>query len=169
VLKAATSAPEGRGAIVTVGGIAKTIGVGGIIDSSGPAEARFGLGTATTATVDVQWPSGFASHVGTVPANQIVTVTEPQLLTVTPRVVPANGTSTATVVVKPAKADGTPLGPGATVTIDSSAGSWQGPVVDADDGSYTRTLIAASTAGLAVVKVAVNGAAITVFPRVEFR
>jgi hypothetical protein len=169
VLKATTSAPEGRGAVVTVGGIAKTIGVGGIIDSSGPAEARFGLGTGTTATVDVKWPSGFASHVGPVPANQIVTVTEPQLVTVTPRVVPADGTSTATVVVKPAKADGTPLGPGATVTIDSSAGSWQGPVVDAGDGSYTRSLIASSSAGLAVVKVAVNGTAITVFPRVEFR
>ena len=169
VLKAATSAPEGRGAVVTIGGIARTIGVGGIIDSSGPAEARFGIGTSTTAMIDVKWPSGFASHVGPVPANQIVTVTEPPLVTVTPRVVPADGTSTASVVVKPAKTDGTPLGPGATVTIDSSAGSWQGPVVDAGDGSYTRTLIASASAGLAVVRVAVNGAAITVFPRVEFR
>jgi hypothetical protein len=41
--------------------------------------------------------------------------------------------------------------------------------VDAGDGSYTRSLIASSSAGLAVVKVAVNGTAITVFPRVEFR
>ena len=71
--------------------------------------------------------------------------------------------------MKPAKADGSLLGPGATVTIDASVGSWQGPVVDVGDGSYTRALIAASSAGLAVVKVTVNGAAITVFPRVEFR
>jgi len=167
-LAAATSAPEGRGAVVRVNGIANTIGSGGLVYSGGPSEARFGLGSATTATIDVKWPSGFASHITSAAANRIVKVTEPQQLTVTPRVVPADGMSTAAVVVKPAKADGSLLGPGAIVTIASTAGTWQGPVTDVGDGSYTRTLTAPSAAALAVIRVTVNAAPLTVYPRVEF-
>lgn len=169
VAKAKTSAPEGRGAIVTVSGIAKTIGVGGTIDSSRPAEARFGLGAATSADVDVLWPSGFHSHVSGAPANQVLTVQEPALLSVTPRVVPADGKSTALVVVTPAKPDGSPLGPGASVTIDTTSGTWQAPVADRGDGSYARTLVAASAPGLAAITASVGGTAFAVHPRVEFR
>jgi hypothetical protein len=167
--RSSASAPEGRGAVVTVEGVARTVGVGGIIDSSGPAEARFGLGSVTSVTVDVLWPSGFESKVGPMAVNRVVTVNEPPLVAVTPRVVPADGKSTATVTVRPAKADGTPLGPGATVTIDATAGTWTGPVADVGDGSYTRTLVAASSPALAVVTIGVAGTAMKLLPRVEMR
>ena len=163
------SAPEGRGAIVTVQGVARTIGVGGIIDSSGPAEARFGLGSATSVTVDVVWPSGFESKVGPMGIDQVVTIDEPPLVTVTPRVVPADGKSTAKVTARPANADGTPLGPGASVKIAATAGTWTGPVVDVGDGSYTRTLVAASSPALAVVTIGVAGTTMKLLPRVEMR
>jgi hypothetical protein len=98
-----------------------------------------------------------------------VKVTEPALLTVTPRVATADGVSTAVVVVKPVKADGSPLGPGASVTIDASAGAWQGPVVDVGDGSYRRVLVAPLTPSLAAIRISVDGVPFTVYPRVEFR
>ncbi|MGH7298621.1 MAG: invasin domain 3-containing protein, partial [Polyangiaceae bacterium] len=152
-----------------VDGAAVTIGAGGIVYSSSPAEARFGLGAAQSATIDVRWPSGFASHVSAAPADQIVTLVEPHMVAVTPRVAPADGTTTVKVTITPAKADGTPLGPGASVTVDATAGTWQAPVVDVGDGSYTRTLVAPASPALAVVRVGVNGSPITVYPRVEFR
>jgi hypothetical protein len=169
VARAHASAPEGRGAVVTVAGVARTIGVGGVIDSSKPAEARFGLGSATSATVDVRWPSGFTSKVGPVPANQVISVDEPGSITITPRFLPADGLATAIVLVKPGKPDGTLLGPGAAVTIDSAVGKWAGLVLDVGDGTYVRTLIAPTAAALAVVKITVNGVPLTVYPRIEFR
>ena len=168
-LHATTSAPEGRGAAVTVGGITRLVGVGGIIFSSAPAEARFGLGGATATGVVVRWPSGLVQNVGTVKTNQVLTVDEPAVVTVSRRVAPADGATTVAVVVTPSKSDGTPLGPGATVTIDATAGTWQGPVVDAGNGSYTRTLVAPAAPALAAVTLSVNGTALTAYPRVVFR
>jgi hypothetical protein len=169
ILHSHASAPEGRGAVVTVAGISRTVGVGGIIDSSGPAEARFGLGSQTSVSVDVLWPSGFETKVASASANQILSVDEPPLVAVTPRSVAADGASTASVVVRPAKPDGTPLGPGATVTIAATAGTWQGPVVDVGDGSYTRTLVAPTAPALSVITVGVAGIPMALLPRVEFR
>ncbi len=104
-----------------------------------------------------------------VPANQVLTVDEPPLVTVTPRSAAADGVSTASVVVRPAKPDGTPLGPGATVTIAATAGTWQGPVVDVGDGSYTRTLVAPTAPALSVITVGIAGTPMALRPRVEFR
>lgn len=169
VLHSHASAPEGRGAVVTVAGISRTVGVGGTLDSSGPAEARFGLGAQTSVSVDVLWPSGFETKMASVSANQILTIDEPPLVTVMPRAVPADGASTASVVVRPVKPDGTPLGSGATVTIAATAGTWQGPVVDVGDGSYTRTLVAPTAPALSVITVGVAGTPMALLPRVEFR
>jgi hypothetical protein len=168
-LVATTSAPEGRGATVKVGGISKTIGVGGVVYSSGPAEARFGLGAARSVGVDVLWPSGTPQHVSAVAANQIVTVTEPTLVALSMRAAPADGASAVDVVVTPAKPDGSRLGPGATVALSATAGTWRGAVSDAGDGSYRRTLVAPSSPALAAITVAVNGKAMTAYPRVLFR
>ena len=168
-LHATTSAPEGRGAAVTVGGITKLVGVGGIIYSSAPAEARFGLGSAASTSIDVRWPSGFVQHVGPVKANKVVTVTEPGIVTLSARAARADGLTTVDVVVTPAKPDGTKLGPGATVTIDTTAGTWQGSLVDAGDGTYHKTLVAPRFAALAALTVGINGTALTVYPRVVFQ
>jgi hypothetical protein len=168
-LHTTTSAPEGRGAAVTVGGVTKLVGVGGIIYSSAPAEARFGLGSAKTTSVTVRWPSGLVQNVGSVKSNQIITVDEPAVVALSARVAKADGASTISVVVTPAKADGTKLGPGAMVTIDATAGTWQGPVTDAGDGTYHRTLVAPATPALAAITTSVNGTALTAYPRVLFR
>ena len=85
------------------------------------------------------------------------------------RVAVADGSQTVEVIVKPSHPDASPLGPGAAVTIDSSAGTWQGSVVDAGDGSYHRTLVAPSSPALAAIRVAVNGVPLGVYPRVDFR
>ena len=168
-LHTTTSAPEGRGAAVTVGGITKLVGVGGIVYSSAPAEARFGLGSATSTSVVVRWPSGLVENVGQVKRNQIITVDEPAVIALSERVAKADGASTVSVIVTPAKPDGTKLGPGATVTIASTAGTWQGPVTDAGDGTYHRTLVAPATPALAAITTSINGTALTAYPRVLFK
>ncbi len=168
-LKATSSAPEGRGAAVTVGGVTKTVGAGGIIYSSAPAEARFGLGTSKTTSVDIRWPSGVTQHVSGVAANQIVTVTEPQVVSLSARTAPADGKSTISVVATPTKPDGSKLGAGATVILSTTAGLWQGPVVDAGDGTYHRTLVAPASPALAAITINVNGTPLTGNPRVLFR
>jgi hypothetical protein len=168
-LHTTTSAPEGRGAAVTVGGVTKLVGVGGIVYSSAPAEARFGLGSATSASVVVRWPSGLVENVGQVKSNQIITVDEPPIVSLSARVAKADGASTVSVVVSPAKPDGTNLGPGAAVTINSTAGTWQGPVTDAGDGTYHRTLVAPGAPALAAITTSINGTALTAYPRVLFK
>ncbi len=168
-LKATTSAPEGRGAAVTVGGITKWIGVGGLVYSSAPAEARFGLGSSTSASVAIRWPSGVVQNVAAVPTDQILTIDEPPLITVSKRVAPADGATTIDVAVTPSKPDGTKLGTGASVIILSTAGTWQSPTIDAGDGSYHRTLVAPSAPALAAITLSVNGTAMTAYPRVVFR
>ena len=168
-LAAQSSAPGGLGAQVTVNGETKTVGAGGVAYSSGPAEARFGLGDAASASVDVRWPSGFVSHQNTAAADTTVVVTEPALVTVTPRVAPADGKTTVSVVLEPVRSDGAPLGPGATVSMSSTAGTWSAAVTDNGDGSYTRVLIAPAAPALAALGLSVNGAALGLIPRVTFR
>ncbi len=168
-LHATTSASEGRGAEVTVLGVTKPIGVGGVVYSSAPAEARFGLGARSSAAIDVRWPSGFVQHVGPVAANRIVTVTEPAVVKVSARVATADGASKIVVVVTPAKSDGSPRGSGASVAIDATAGTWESAVVDVGDGSYRRTLIAPVTPALSAIRVVVDGLALTANPRIDFR
>ena len=168
-LHASTSAPEGRGATVTVGGITKPVGVGGIIYSSAPAEARFGLGAAASTSIDVRWPSGFLQHVAAAKANRIVTVDEPTLVTLSARAAAADGLTTIDVVVTPAKPDGSKLGAGAMVTVAATTGTWQGPVLDMGDGTYHKTLVAPRLPGLAALIVGINGTPLTVYPRIIFR
>ncbi|MEO8699410.1 MAG: CRTAC1 family protein [Kofleriaceae bacterium] len=76
-LRGVTSNREGIGALVTVHlesgrSIVKPIGAGGVIHSSMPAEAFFGLGADSVASIDVQWPSGRATHVDQPGAGAIV-------------------------------------------------------------------------------------------------
>ncbi len=168
-LHGTTSAPEGRGATVTVNGVTKTVGVGGVVFSSVPASLRFGLGAAASAAIDVRWPSGYSQRVGGAPANHVVTLTEPNLVHLSARQAVADGTTQVSVVVTPRLPDGTPLGKAARVTIDSSAGTWTGPVTDAGDGSYHRTLVAPTRAALAVIRVTVDGAPLGGYPRIDFR
>jgi enediyne biosynthesis protein E4 len=72
---------QGIGAVVTVQlasgrTLIKAVGAGGVINTSNPPEAFFGLGSDTVAAIDVAWPSGRASHV-TGPSSGRVRVVEP--------------------------------------------------------------------------------------------
>ncbi|HUH05821.1 MAG TPA: ASPIC/UnbV domain-containing protein, partial [Kofleriaceae bacterium] len=73
---------DGIGAVVTLtlaGGrrITRAIGAGGVVHSSGPAEAHFGLGSAGIEMLEVRWPSGAVQTVTSVSANQLLVVAEP--------------------------------------------------------------------------------------------
>ncbi|MEJ7599668.1 MAG: CRTAC1 family protein [Kofleriaceae bacterium] len=63
-----TSNRDGVGAVVTLqlaGGrtLTRVVGAGGVVHTAGPAEAAFGVGTATVERITVQWPSGRRSEV----------------------------------------------------------------------------------------------------------
>lgn len=71
---------EGAGAVVTAHlasgrAVVREVGAGGLIHSSAPVEAFFGLGEDTVDTLDVQWPSGQHSVV-TRPAARSIIVEE---------------------------------------------------------------------------------------------
>jgi hypothetical protein len=62
-LRGVTSNREGIGAVVTARlssgrTLVRMVGAGGVINTSSPAEAYFGLGTDTVESVEVRWPSG---------------------------------------------------------------------------------------------------------------
>lgn len=81
-LHGTTSNRDGIGATVTAtlsGGrrVIRSIGAGGVVHSSAPSEAHFGLGAETVTSLDVVWPSGKKQHVEPVAANQLVVVAEP--------------------------------------------------------------------------------------------
>lgn len=70
----------GSRVIATVGGtaLAREIRAGSNYISQDPAEAHFGLSSATTVdTLEVQWFSGGSTILTNVPANQLLTITEP--------------------------------------------------------------------------------------------
>ncbi|HEX4416937.1 MAG TPA: CRTAC1 family protein [Kofleriaceae bacterium] len=80
VLIGGASNRDGVGATVTVhlasGRVQiRAVGAGGVIHSSAPAEAFFGLGQDTVAAVDVQWPSGRHTTLTAPPPGRLV-VTE---------------------------------------------------------------------------------------------
>ena len=74
----------------------------------------------------------------------------------------ANGTSSTRVTVRVLDVNGNPIGASAgPVTLTSTLGTTLSAVTDHADGTYTATLMAGTTAGLAVVSGTLNGAAVT--------
>ncbi len=51
-------------------------GGGGVYDSESSVPMHFGIGAATTANVEVDWPSGIVNVINNVPANSTILVTE---------------------------------------------------------------------------------------------
>jgi hypothetical protein len=73
---------EGIGALVTVRAGGRTqrrlVRAGSNFESQDPAEAHFGLGTATTADeLRVDWPDGGTTHTGALAVDRLVTVAAP--------------------------------------------------------------------------------------------
>jgi adhesin/invasin len=113
----------------------------------GTATLGFTLdGTAAEATATVDLLAG--------PADPTRTTVE-----VFPTTLVADGTTTATVTVRTVDAQGNPVTTGgAPVTVTTDLGS-VGPVTDLGDGTYTATLISATTVGTATVGFTLDGAA----------
>jgi hypothetical protein len=55
----------------------RTIGAGGMIHSTLPREAHFGLGTRQAAALTVRWPSGQVQTIAPVPAERLLKIVEP--------------------------------------------------------------------------------------------
>lgn len=170
-LRGHSSNPDGLGArveLVTAGGKRqrRTIGTGGIVHSWAPSEAHFGLGDEPVDAIEVVWPSGHRQRV-THDGAAFIEVAEPPLVSVTPRVVPADGTALVDVVVVPSDERGLRLGAGRAIAIEADGGVFTGPVVDEGDGSYRRTLRAPAAPGRIAIAVTIDGTPLLVRPRVE--
>ncbi|MBI5515749.1 MAG: VCBS repeat-containing protein [Deltaproteobacteria bacterium] len=129
-----------------------------------------GLGADTTAReLEVRWPSGYLQTLRDVPSGRLVTVQEPELVTVTPatRHVPADGRSTVTVRVTPRAPDGSPR----EAPVDGVAHTGVGalPLRARREGSATvLELTAPGTPGSATLELRVGGVPWRVRPRVWF-
>ncbi|MEZ4408197.1 MAG: CRTAC1 family protein [Polyangiales bacterium] len=109
----------------------------------------------------VTWPSGLVQRLSDVATNGYVTATEPEALTLSTRVAPADGASRVEVRV---------AGGGDAVTIAREGdGAWEGDAVTGDDGVTRRALVAPTRAGKARVTVTIGGAALRVRPVVRFQ
>jgi subtilisin family serine protease len=77
------------------------------------------------------------------------------------------GDATTVVTVTPRDASGVPIGPGHTITIDASAGTAVGDVVDTGWGRYERTFAAHAPRGsVARISVTADGVALAAHPAV---
>jgi hypothetical protein len=128
-----------------------------------------GLGDDTAARdLEVRWPSGFVQRLRDVPGGRLVTVQEPELVTVQPatRRLPADGRSAFTVRVTPRDPDGAPRD--APVEVLARGGTPR-PVSCRRDGVVTTcALTAPSAPGSATLEVRVGGVAYRVRPRIWF-
>ncbi len=69
---------DGLGSRVVVNGQTQNVTTAGSYLSASDKRVHFGLGTASTATVEIFWPSGAHRILKDVQANQFLTVTEPR-------------------------------------------------------------------------------------------
>jgi hypothetical protein len=171
-----TSNPYGLGAQVTAtaGGLRRVYQVGDTFQPRVGIDPVLDVALGAATQLDelrVLWPSGYEQVVRGLPAGGHQTVEEPPLIAIQPssRHVPADGTSTVTVVVRPVDANGAALA-AAMVSIEAPFHTvqWAGPATVRGDGATVRTLVAPRTAGSAVVEASVGGKPYRIRPRVWF-
>lgn len=165
-LRGTVSAFDATGARVSLDGASPPLVIAYTGQSSFGAEhmrvAQVPLGSSETATVTVRWPSGIEQRGVPVTAGRINEIVEPEAVTLSRRVVSADGVSTVEVSVDP-----TALGGGAVRIERTGGGAWVGD--SAVDGARTRRVLCApSQPGEARIAVSVGGRAMRVRPRVIF-
>jgi hypothetical protein len=164
-LRGTVSDPEGLGAFVDVEGDSPPQRHLLIAPPSTYAHHPVGLvlrASSSELTATVRWPSGLEQRVA-LGAGRYVTAVEPRVVELSSRSVPADGSSTVTVTVRPGE------GGAASAAVElSGSGRWQGPETEAS-GVVTRTLVAPGSAGDAVLTVTLDGRALAVRPKVRFR
>ena len=161
-----TSNAEGVGArvVARVGSRTLVQQVQGGGSPWGYGEHRLVFGVGRAAGVDgleVHWPDGYVQRTGPFAAGAEAVVEEPDLVRVTPAVTSAGGT--VQVVVRPAKPDGTLLGPGHRVDVAVDPDGATLTAIDDGAGTYTATT-AALAAGLHGFTVRIDGAALFAHP-----
>lgn len=131
--------------------------------------AFVGIGAATTAEIEVVWPSGYRQVVSEVAAGALHRIVEPELLRVTPtaRALPADGLSEAVVRVLPRLIDGA-VDQGAAVTATLDGPGEIVSVARAAEGWDVRVR-APSEPGWTWVRVEIGGEALGVAPRLTWR
>jgi adhesin/invasin len=86
-----------------------------------------------------------------------------------PDMLPADGSSVSVITVQAADANGDPLGSGGdSVALETTLGTLAATVTDHGDGSYSTTLIAPTTAGVADISGTLNGDPIGMTTQVTF-
>ncbi len=167
-LHGTVSAPNARGARVALDGVTPPI-----VAEIGGQSATYGThadgvllaaGAATTVDLRVTWPSGLVQLVPGVPTNAYADLTEPRVVDVQQRVLPANGQATVDVILDPKAANMTNI----SVDLEGS-GTWIGPLTPRPDGRLVRTLTAPSQPGTARIVVRLDGAPLLVRPRIHFQ
>jgi hypothetical protein len=171
-LRGTTSNHLGMGAIVDViaaGGPRqrRLMGESGSRNVAAPTVIFVGLGPAEEAEVEVRWPSGHLQRVEGLAAGAHHVVQEPETVTISEadRRVPADGVSTVTVTVQPRLPDGSARAAIVGLEVAWGEGSWAGPAVQ-DGAAWSRTLIAPTVAGSAVVEITVDGVVLPLRPRI---
>lgn len=172
-LRGRTSNADGIGSKVTVQVGARRLVAemygGGAPWGYGEHRLLFGLGCADSASaIDVHWPDGYVQHENGpfAAATSDVVVEEPEWLRVEPTVVAPGAPSTITV--RPAAADGTPLGSGHRVEVTMDPGGVALAVSDDGRGGYTATA-QSSVPGIIGVTVRIDGTDMLAHPRVLVR
>ncbi len=170
-LRGRTSNAEGVGARVTaqVGAraLVQEMQSGGSPWGYGEHRLVFGVGRAAGVdSLEVRWPDGYVQRTGPFAAGVEAVVDEPELLRVAPRVLAPGGD--VTVVVRPARPTGAPLGAGHQVTVVMDPGDVTLAVSDGGDGDYTATARGV-TAGLHGFTVRIDGTALLAHPQVVAR
>lgn len=161
------SAADATGARVSVEGVSPPMvfEVGGQCPSQAEhaRTLQIPLGEREAATVTVRWPSGIEQRGVSILADRVNEVTEPRAVTLSRRVLAADGQGTIDVMVDPRM-----LGGGTADLALTGSGEWVGaPTIDAQ-GVVRRTLRAPSMPGEARVTVTLDGRPLRVRPRVVF-
>ncbi len=166
-LAGTVSASEGRGARVSLLGDTRplTLVAGGQTPTfcqDDPAVV-LAVGSRTSVDLQVEWPSGIVQTISGLPAGAYARIEEPRALSVSRRVVAADGTGQVDVVLDPAAAGASD----ASVDVEG-AGTWAGPLAPGSDGKLHRTLLAPPTPGSARIVATFGGKPLRVRPRVRF-
>ena len=118
---------------------------------------------AGAADVRIVWPSGIVQRVTGLATGRYHAVSEPAVLTVSPRVLRADGAGRVTV-----RLDGSAAGArAASVTCEGDC-VWEGAATRDATGAELRVLRAPTRAGEARVGAVLDGATLTVRARVRF-
>lgn len=167
-LRGTVSVADGSGATVSIDGASppQVVRVGAQVGVGGhhAPDVLLAVGSRERVDATVTWPSGLRQTLRDLPADRYAVAVEPQVLTVSSRVAPADGRSRVEVAV-----DADAAGASGFTLSRSGAGEWDGPGATGPDGRFRRALVAPASAGEARIELSLDGVALRVRPLIRFR